>query len=171
MIHTSRLDSPVGDLFLASRENSLIALTLGKDAEEKLASYLASQFDDEISRSPSPQLVTAGEQLERYFEGDLLAFDLNLEPRGTRFQKLVWSALQEIPYGTTLSYGQLADRLGVEGGMRAVGSANGRNPIPIIIPCHRVIAADGGLGGFTGGLEIKHHLLELERQKRTPTLF
>ncbi len=101
-------------------------------------------------------------QLEAYFAGELRKFDLALAPEGTPFQREVWSTLTTIPYGETVSYGELARRLDRTTASRAVGAANGRNPIPIIIPCHRVIGADGSLTGFGGGLAIKRRLLDLE---------
>ena len=101
-------------------------------------------------------------QLDAYFAGRLRRFELPLAPEGTQFQRQVWSALTTIPYGETLSYGELARRVGRPNACRAVGAANGRNPIPIIIPCHRVIGADGSLTGFGGGLPIKRRLLQLE---------
>jgi len=113
-------------------------------------------------------------QLDAYFAGRLHRFDLALAPEGTPFQREVWSALTTIPYGETVSYGELARHLGRPVASRAVGAANGRNPIPIIIPCHRVVGADGSLTGFGGGLAIKRRLLELEignrqaLQRRSP---
>jgi methylated-DNA-[protein]-cysteine S-methyltransferase len=101
-------------------------------------------------------------QLRQYFDGRRTEFDLPLDPDGTSFQRQVWRQVQEIPYGSTISYAELARRAGNPRACRAVGGANGRNPIPIVIPCHRVIAADGTLGGFGGGLRIKRMLLELE---------
>jgi methylated-DNA-[protein]-cysteine S-methyltransferase len=101
-------------------------------------------------------------QLDAYFAGRLRRFDLPLAPQGTPFQREVWSALTAIPYGDTVSYRELARRVGRPLASRAVGAANGRNPIPIVIPCHRVIGADGSLTGFGGGLEIKRQLLALE---------
>jgi methylated-DNA-[protein]-cysteine S-methyltransferase len=103
------------------------------------------------------------DELERYFAGELRVFTVPLDPTGgTAFQRSVWSALQEIPYGTTKSYQDIAGQIGKPTATRAVGSANGRNPIPIIIPCHRVIKADGTLGGYSSGIEIKKALLGLE---------
>jgi methylated-DNA-[protein]-cysteine S-methyltransferase len=102
-------------------------------------------------------------QLAEYFDGTRRVFELRLAPRGTEFQLATWRALTEIPYGTTLSYGELARRLGRPGASRAVGAANGANPLPIVVPCHRVIGADGSLTGFGGGLPIKRTLLELEK--------
>lgn len=107
-------------------------------------------------------LATAAQQILEYFAGQRRAFTLPLNPDGTPFQQRVWQALQEIPYGHVISYKQLAQRIGQPTALRAVGGANHRNPLPIVIPCHRVIAADGSLGGFGGGLEIKRALLELE---------
>jgi methylated-DNA-[protein]-cysteine S-methyltransferase len=101
-------------------------------------------------------------QLREYFAGKRAAFDLPLAPEGTAFQRSVWRQLQEIPYGETISYGELARRVGNPKASRAVGSANGANPVPIVIPCHRVIAGDGTLGGFGGGLLTKQTLLTLE---------
>jgi methylated-DNA-[protein]-cysteine S-methyltransferase len=101
-------------------------------------------------------------QLEEYFSGQRRDFDLELAPQGTEFQLRVWNELTRIPYGTTISYGELARRLGNPDASRAVGTANGANPIPIVVPCHRVIGADGSLTGFGGGLKAKAALLELE---------
>ena len=106
--------------------------------------------------------VDACAQLDAYFAGELKNFDLQLMPKGTAFQELVWQALTEIPYGETWSYGQLAANIEKPGASRAVGAANGVNPIPVIIPCHRVIGASGKLTGFGGGIETKLFLLELE---------
>lgn len=102
------------------------------------------------------------EQLEAYFAGELKEFNVTLEPEGTPFQQQVWQALTKIPYGTTTSYGELARGINRPAASRAVGAANGSNPIPIIIPCHRVIGSNGTLTGYGGGLEIKRRLLELE---------
>lgn len=101
-------------------------------------------------------------QISEYFTGMRQSFDIALEPQGTEFQKRVWKALQNIPYGATISYKQLAENVGKPGAYRAVGSANGKNPICLLIPCHRVVASDGALGGYSGGLAVKQHLLALE---------
>ena len=110
----------------------------------------------------SPLLRRAAKQLEQYFAGRRKAFDLPLEPRGTEFQRAVWAELQRIDYGGTVSYGELATRIARPKAVRAVGAANGANPIPIVIPCHRVIGANGKLTGFGGGLPTKKKLLALE---------
>ena len=102
------------------------------------------------------------EQLSEYFAGNRQEFDLKIAPQGTTFQKLVWQELQKIPFGQTTSYGEIAKRVGNSKASRAVGMANGKNPIPIIVPCHRVIGKDGSLTGFGGGLDVKRQLLKLE---------
>ena len=109
-------------------------------------------------------LVRAQRQLEEYFRGERTRFDLPLQPKGTPFQLAVWRALTEIPYGETASYGDVARAVGRPKAFRAVGMANHCNPIPIIVPCHRVIGSDGRLTGYAGGLEIKRALLELEQK-------
>jgi methylated-DNA-[protein]-cysteine S-methyltransferase len=112
---------------------------------------------------PHPILARAGEQLNEYFAGRRQSFDLPLAARGTGFQQSVWRALTDIPYGVTRSYREIAEAVGSPRAFRAVGAANGRNPIAVIVPCHRVIGADGSLTGFGGGLERKRWLLEHER--------
>jgi methylated-DNA-[protein]-cysteine S-methyltransferase len=111
----------------------------------------------------SPVLADAARQLDAYFRGELVAFDLALELNGSEFQRSCWLALASIPYGQTVSYGEQARRLGLgNDAARAVGAANGQNPLPIVLPCHRVIGADGSLTGFGGGLDVKRFLLEHE---------
>ena len=105
------------------------------------------------------------DQLDAYFAGDLTTFDVEVESTGTEFQQLVWSGLRDIPYGETWSYLELATHIGRPSAVRAVGLANGRNPVPIIVACHRVIGADGSLTGYAGGVERKRALLELERDR------
>ncbi|MGI8988045.1 MAG: methylated-DNA--[protein]-cysteine S-methyltransferase [Bryobacteraceae bacterium] len=109
-----------------------------------------------------PALLAAVRQLRSYFEGDLQVFDLPLDARGTPFQTRVWRELQRIPYGETRSYADIANAIESPKAMRAVGAANGKNPIPIVVPCHRVIGSDGSLVGFGGGMEMKKRLLNLE---------
>jgi methylated-DNA-[protein]-cysteine S-methyltransferase len=118
--------------------------------------------DDEL-----PVLKQAAEQLSAYFAGELHEFDLPLHPRGTTFQRSVWNALLTIPYGETRSYLQMAQAIGAPSAVRAVGAANGQNPIPIVIPCHRVIGSNGKLVGFGGGLLLKRLLLDLEAAQRS----
>lgn len=115
------------------------------------------------SRSTDPLLVEAAEQLDAYFAGDLREFDLPLAPSGTAFQRDVWDAVSAISYGQTASYAEIAAAVGRPAACRAVGAANGRNPLPVIVPCHRIIGAAGALTGYGGGLDRKRSLLDLER--------
>jgi methylated-DNA-[protein]-cysteine S-methyltransferase len=150
------VDSPVGELLLAGDDTALklISFQTGRHQVRPASLWKA---DDH----PFEEVVR---QLRAYFEGNLKTFDLALAPDGTPFQLAVWRALQEIPYGETISYGELARRVGSPQASRAVGAANGRNPLPIVIPCHRVIGGDGSLTGYGGGLRIKRTLLDLERR-------
>lgn len=148
------LDSPIGPLLLAGNGVALsrVGFPSGKGRVAPRDGW----------RRTDDAFVEARRQLDAYFVGDLRDFDLTLMPEGTPFQLSVWQALTSIPYGETISYGELALRLGRPGASRAVGAANGANPIPIIVPCHRVIGANGSLTGFGGGIETKRHLLALE---------
>lgn len=156
MIYTSAYDSPVGPLLLISDGEALLGIHLPDEAHPPTPSPDWTQRD---RAKPFPQ---AREQLGRYFRGARRSFDLPLAPQGTDFQRRVWQELLRIPYGQTISYGELARRIGKPGAARAVGLANGRNPLAIVIPCHRVIGADGSLTGYGGGLLCKQALLELE---------
>lgn len=162
--------SPVGDLaVVVDADHRLVRIEFltasGTPAVAQIARYL----------SPAERLVEAAEQtavverqLGEYFTGERRTFDLELAPRGTPFQQDVWRYLQTIPFGATCSYSQVASGLGRPGASRAVGRANATNPIPIVVPCHRVIGADGSLTGFGGGLEAKRGLLDLERAGERP---
>jgi methylated-DNA-[protein]-cysteine S-methyltransferase len=153
------VESPVGPLRLAADDDALLELQFmaGPKAAATPAGWV---------RARGPVLREARRQLEAYFAGKLEAFDLPLKPPGTAFQQSVWQALRTIPYGVTCSYGAIARQIGQPAASRAVGLANGRNPIAIIVPCHRVIGANGSLTGFGGGLPIKQALLELEGAQR-----
>jgi methylated-DNA-[protein]-cysteine S-methyltransferase len=156
------MDSPVGVLTLAGRDGVLTHLRMDDQRHPP-----SGRADWEPDDGAYADVV---EQLEAYFAGDRTEFELELRLEGTPFQREVWSALLEIPYGETWSYGQLAERIGRPGAARAVGLANGRNPIGIIVPCHRVIGADGSLTGYGGGLPRKQLLLQLERDRAAPRL-
>jgi methylated-DNA-[protein]-cysteine S-methyltransferase len=147
-------ESPVGRLLLAGDDVVLHYLSFpgGHKAFGPKPGWL---------RADAP-FAAAKDQLAAYFAGDLTAFDLPLVFTGTAFQKKVWQALQRVPYGETRSYGWLAAKIGRPSASRAVGAANGANPLPVIVPCHRVIGAAGALTGFGGGIETKKHLLDLE---------
>lgn len=148
--------SPVGPLLLTGDGESLHGLHFSTGAKKKEAE--AGWRND---ATPFREVIR---QLDAYFAGALHDFDVPLAPMGTPFQRNVWSALREIPYGRTISYGELARRIGNPSASRAVGLANGSNPIAIIVPCHRVIGANGKLTGFGGGLDVKRKLLDLEQQ-------
>lgn len=151
--------TPIGTLHLASDGASLVACEF-EGHERGLAHGL--HRDGRVG-APDAVLDLARAQLDAFFAARLKAFTVPLAPRGTDFQRKVWSALGAIPYGATTSYGELAARIGEPAAVRAVGAANGKNPIVIIVPCHRVIGADGSLTGFGGGLPRKRYLLGLER--------
>ena len=163
-LHYQDVDSPVGPLRLIACGEALVGIwfSQGRDAARGASGLV---------HSSSPLLARTRAQLGEYFAGERRAFDLPLEPRGTEFQRRVWQRLLHIPYGETTTYGALARELGAPDASRAVGLANGSNPIPIVIPCHRVIGADGSLTGFGGGLPIKAALLELEHSATQPRLF
>jgi methylated-DNA-[protein]-cysteine S-methyltransferase len=151
------IDSPVGELKLVASDKGLVAILWENDSPRRVR--LSELVEDE----QHPVLVETERQLEEYFAGKRKAFSVALDMRGTRFQKDVWEALVAIPFGETRSYGQLANQLGNPRATRAVGAANGRNPVSIIVPCHRVIGASGKLTGFAGGLDAKARLLGLEK--------
>lgn len=156
MIYYTTLGSLVGPLLLTSDGTGLTGLYM---AEHRHGPFVGADWLACAEASPFPE---ARRQLAAYFAGTRTRFDLPLAPQGTAFQSQVWEALRKIPYGQTISYGELARRIGKAGASRAVGLANGRNPISIIIPCHRVIGADGKLTGYGGGLAHKDALLSLE---------
>ena len=156
--YRTTLDSPYGTLTLLATDSGLRAVLWE---------------DDDPSRVPRPErlqeltshpvLRTAISQLKEYFAGARIEFDLPLDLRGTEFQQLAWRSLATIPYGTTVSYGEQAERVGRPKAVRAVGAANGKNPISIVLPCHRVVGADGSLRGFAGGINVKRRLLRFEK--------
>lgn len=158
------MDSPVGMLTLAGRDGRLMHLRMTDQT------YEPSREGWEHDPTAFPE---AAEQLEAYFAGDLTTFDLDLDMVGTAFQRRVWEALTTIPYGETRSYGEIARQIDTPGASRAVGLANGHNPISIIVPCHRVIGSNGSLTGYGGGIERKRILLGMEKQfhSAVPTLF
>ncbi len=151
--------SPVGKLKLVASEKGLVAILWKNDDPRRVV--LDDLRDDDLH----PILVETERQLNEYFEGKRQDFSIPLDIRGTPFQKSVWEALLAIPFGETRSYGQLAKQLGSPRAMRAIGGANGRNPLSIVVPCHRVIGSSGKLTGFAGGLEAKAQLLKIESQR------
>ncbi len=151
------MPSPIGELKLVGSDRGLAAILWKTQKASGIPVRATTEYPGH------PVLVEAERQLTEYFAGKRKTFDLKLDFVGTDFQKSVWAELLKIPFGETRTYGQIAKRLGNENAMRAVGAANGRNPIPIVAPCHRVIGASGSLVGFGGGLKTKAQLLDLER--------
>jgi methylated-DNA-[protein]-cysteine S-methyltransferase len=152
MTYYTIVESPIDELTLVSNGRELTALHMG---EVRVGS-------DWVRDDDAEPFARVREQLRRYFRGELTSFEVPIALKGTEFQRQVWEELCRIPYGQTISYGELARRIGNPNAMRAVGLANGRNPIGIIVPCHRVIGANGTLTGYGGGLPRKKLLLELE---------
>lgn len=157
--HYAITDSPIGELLVLGDAEKVHGLLMNGDGG----------FEDRKHDLTQDQTVFADtiEQLDEYFAGERDAFDLPLEPNGTEFQRAVWSALEQIPFGETRSYGQIAAQVGRPKAARAVGMANNRNPIAVIVPCHRVIGSGGALVGYAGGLERKTWLLDHEREARS----
>ena len=161
MIQYGPIETPIGRLHVFARDGALVFIDL-RDDEAAARAQVRRRFPDErIESSGNPAGATT--RLRSYFSGKLAALEeLEVDPGGTRFQATVWSALRSVPPGTTVSYGELARRIGAGHAVRAVGAANGANPIPIVIPCHRVIGASGKLTGYGGGLDRKAWLLRHE---------
>ena len=163
-----KMSSPLGEIWLVSTETHLVAVLWG--AEDRIR----AQVRGEMLEQSRPVLQAAAQQLVEYFNGSRISFDLPILLQGTEFQKKVWAILLEIPFGQTKSYGFMARQLGSIKTSRAVGAANGRNPIAIIVPCHRVIGANGDLTGFAGGMAAKEWLLRHEgvlKEDRQGVLF
>jgi methylated-DNA-[protein]-cysteine S-methyltransferase len=150
------LNSPIGQLLISGNERAIQSISFPQGSRARRAPEAGSV------ESHGGALGAAAQQLREYFEGRRTEIELPLEPRGTAFQQSVWKRLLEIPYGQTISYGELARQVGNPKAARAVGAANGANPLPIVVPCHRVIGSGGSLTGFGGGLPVKEGLLELE---------
>ncbi len=159
MINAITLESPIGLLLIESNGDAITEITLPNKVGQVLPRSTKSQ---DGGAQKENVLDRAETQLSEYFAGNRTDFDLPIELDGTAFQREVWLALAEIPYGKTISYAELASMVGRPSAFRAVGQANGSNPIPIVLPCHRVIASGGGIGGYGGGLDVKRRLLALE---------
>lgn len=158
VLYRSNIASPVGQLGLVASDVSLVAVLWPEERDGRV------KFPDTPVTGSNDILRATADQLGEYFEGQRRSFDLPLELRGTEFQQQVWQALAEIPFGETSSYGKQAAAIGRPRAIRAVGSANGRNPLSIVLPCHRIVGADGKLTGFAGGLDTKRWLLDHETQ-------
>jgi len=163
---TLSLPTPIGRVYMAASERALIRIELpDPNAEMRLKIWVALHFPHASIRcGVSPILKKAATQLEGYFTGGLEEFTLPCQLVGTDFQVAVWERVRDVPFGATCSYGEIADAVGRPRAVRAVGAAQGANPLPIVIPCHRVIGADGGLTGYGGGLDVKRWLLEHEAE-------
>lgn len=161
-IYRSEFNSPIGIISIFAGNRGIIRLSWNKELEDLTGEKWFKGTMDIKWDSENEISQEARSQLERYFNKQLTRFDVPLHLTGTIFQQAVWKQLQKIPFGRTWSYQQLASAVGKPAAVRAVGNANGRNPIPVIIPCHRVIQKDGKIGGYSGGIEIKDWLLEHE---------
>jgi methylated-DNA-[protein]-cysteine S-methyltransferase len=158
-LYRTTMPSPVGELTLVADDTALRTISWngdenGRDQDGRVV---------DVASDEHPVLALATQQLEEYFDGSRTEFEVPLAPEGTPFQLQAWSVLRSIPFGSTMSYGEQAAALGVRKRARAVGAANGRNPIPIIVPCHRVVGSNGHLTGFGGGIDAKAWLLDHER--------
>ncbi|MCG7387756.1 MULTISPECIES: methylated-DNA--[protein]-cysteine S-methyltransferase [Pantoea] len=164
MYHFKLVSTPVGELKLVASERGLAAILWKNDDPH------GSRFLPQTRDEAHPVLIEAERQLREYFAGERRCFTLPLDFVGTEFQKKVWNALVAIPFGETRSYSEIARQIGHPQAVRAVGAANGRNPLSIVAPCHRVIGANGKLTGFAGGLEVKAFLLDLEMPQKAGVL-
>jgi methylated-DNA-[protein]-cysteine S-methyltransferase len=161
------IDSPVGPLTVVVSDRGVRAVLWPADDERRVPS--AGSLDADAAGT-HPVIDDVQRQLGEYFDGNRTDFDLPLDPIGTEFQQQAWLALRTIPYGATVSYGEQAERMGDKNKARAVGAANGKNPISIIVPCHRVVGSNGSLTGFAGGVDTKRFLLDHERRVAGQTL-
>lgn len=160
MTSTKQLDSPIGRLRLVATDQGLSHLLF-----DQLAGDDTDSDGDPAEADNHPVLAAAIAQLEEYFAGQRQEFDIPLDLTGTEFQRAAWSALASVPFGETRSYRQQAEAIGRPRAVRAIGAANGRNPVPIVLPCHRIVGSDGSLTGYGGGLPIKEFLLNHEQEQ------
>lgn len=168
------LPTPIGDLYLAADEDGILRATFWTDRQAEICRFLARHYAPaHLELMPKRNPFGLTDRIAGYFAGDLHAIDaIPVRTAGTPFQETVWRVLRSIPCGTTISYSDLARRIGQSSAVRAVGLANGANPIGVVVPCHRVIGANGALTGYGGGIERKRWLLQHEGvQERTPRLF
>lgn len=162
MVFCTSFESKIELIYVASTEKGVCKVSLPRETKRDFFRWLRDNFDDSEVADNKSRNKEAIDQLARYFNGRLAKFTCSVDLLGTPFQTRVWRELTKIPYGTTISYKQLAKRLGTSRGFQAVGRANAANPVPIIIPCHRVIGTDGSLVGYASGLKTKEFLLKLE---------
>ncbi len=169
-LYSRNVDTPIGRILVAATTAGVCRVCFPSERPENWYLWFDRYFSTLPLQQRHPVVDRAVSEIEEYFARHRQSFDLPLDLRGTEFQLRVWTELIKVPFGATTSYGELARRVGKPGGARAIGNALGRNPVPIIIPCHRVIGHDQALVGFGGGLSVKEQLLELE-QARIPFLF
>jgi methylated-DNA-[protein]-cysteine S-methyltransferase len=172
-LFSTTMPSPIGELTIVADDAAIVAIRWDTDSDDRQPDahnpvdvWIGRRGAEVREASDHPVLVAAVEQLTEYFAGERTTFDLPLAPAGTEFQQSAWDALREIPFGVTVSYGEQAATMGDKRKARAVGAANGRNPIPIVVPCHRVVGSNGHLTGFAGGIEVKAWLLDHELRVR-----
>lgn len=161
-IYCTSFTSKIGTIYVASTEKGVCKLSIPKESKKDFLRWLSHHYDDDDVVENKIRNKEVIDQLTRYFNGKLAKFSVEVDYIGTSFELRVWKELTNIPYGTTISYKQLAKRVGVPRGFQAVGRANATNPLPIIIPCHRVLSQDGSLGGYSAGTKTKEFLLRLE---------
>ncbi|MGD0337636.1 MAG: methylated-DNA--[protein]-cysteine S-methyltransferase [Bacteroidota bacterium] len=161
-VYCTSFESKIGVLYVASTEQGVCKISIPRESRKDFFAWLTAHFDDDDVIENKSRNKGVIDELTRYFNGKLVAFHTPLHHIGTPFQIRVWKELTRIPYGTTITYDKLARRVGVPRGFQAVGQANSMNPIPIVVPCHRVIGKDGSLVGYSGGLKTKEFLLRLE---------
>lgn len=169
-LYRSLLEHSEWKLALYSTETALAAIGLGRDGERALRPWLTRAFGETSIEDAGRRHDAYRRQLAEFLDGKRRVFDFPLELRGSEFQKDVWRAVERVPYGRTATYGQIAHVIGRPKASRAVGAANGANPIPIVIPCHRILGSNGSLTGYGGGLPMKRRLLALEGSLRAPVV-
>ena len=162
MVYCTSFESKIGLIYVASTDKGVCKVSVPRQTKRDFLRWLRDNFDDNQVVDNRSRNREAMDQFNRYFSGKLAKFTCSVDLLGTPFQTRVWKELAKIPYGTTISYKQLAKRLGTSKGFQAVGRANAANPVPIIIPCHRVLGTDGSLVGYSSGLKTKEFLLKLE---------
>jgi methylated-DNA-[protein]-cysteine S-methyltransferase len=162
MVYCTSFDSKVGLVYVASTDKGVCKISLPRQTKRDFIRWLNENFEDSEVVDNKSRNRDVMDQLNRYFNGRLAKFTCSLDVIGTPFQTRVWKELTKIPYGTTISYKQLAKRIGTSRGFQAVGRANAANPLPIILPCHRVLGTDGSLVGYASGIKTKEFLLKLE---------
>jgi len=171
-VYFSKSDFPIGRIWCACQNGKAVKISLPGETDQTFFEWIGKKFPGgEVTAQEEETVMKLFSQLSEYFQRRRVTFDVELQFYGTEFQKRVWTELLNIPYGQVISYGELARRTGNPAGSRAVGNANGANPLPIVVPCHRVIGQTGKLVGYGGGLETKAALLRLDRDRSRVDIF